>query len=120
MKRMIGGGCVKDGLYYFQPSCTSIPFALHSTNSPYQWHCHLGHPLPVNLKHLVPSLPTFSSFNCETCELSKLHRVTFKLRNDDPCLHPFELVHSNVWGPTHIASLCGTRYLSLLLMIIHV
>jgi hypothetical protein len=34
-KRMIGGGFVKDGLYYFQPSSTSIPSALHSTNSPY-------------------------------------------------------------------------------------
>uniref|UniRef100_A0A2N9HX62 Retrotransposon Copia-like N-terminal domain-containing protein n=1 Tax=Fagus sylvatica TaxID=28930 RepID=A0A2N9HX62_FAGSY len=32
-KRMIGGGFVKDGLYYFQPSSTSIPSALHSTNS---------------------------------------------------------------------------------------
>ena len=52
----------------------------------------------VNLKHLVHSLPTFSSFNCETCELSKYHRATFKLHNDDPCLHPFEQVHFDVWG----------------------
>ena len=35
-KMMIGGGFVKDGLYYFQPSPTSVPFALHSINSPYQ------------------------------------------------------------------------------------
>jgi hypothetical protein len=34
-KRMIGGGFVKDGLNYFQPSRTSVPSALHSTNSPY-------------------------------------------------------------------------------------
>jgi hypothetical protein len=79
-KMMIGGGFVKDGLYYFQPSSTSIPSALHSTTSPYQWHCRLGHPLSINLKHLVPSLPTSFSFNCETCELSKHHRATFKLR----------------------------------------
>uniref|UniRef100_A0A2N9GF06 Integrase catalytic domain-containing protein n=1 Tax=Fagus sylvatica TaxID=28930 RepID=A0A2N9GF06_FAGSY len=46
-KRMIGGGFVKDGLYYFQPSSTSIPSALHSTNSPYQWHCRLGHPSSI-------------------------------------------------------------------------
>jgi hypothetical protein len=76
-KRLIGGGFVKDGLYYFQPSHTSVPSALHSTNSPYEWHCRLGH-------------------NCETCELSKHHKATFKLRNDDPCLHPFELVHFDV------------------------
>jgi hypothetical protein len=59
---------------------------------------------------LVPSLPTFSSFNCETCELSKHHRATFKLRNDDPCLHPFEMVHSDVWGPAHTTGLGGVRY----------
>uniref|UniRef100_A0A2N9HHL8 Integrase catalytic domain-containing protein n=1 Tax=Fagus sylvatica TaxID=28930 RepID=A0A2N9HHL8_FAGSY len=109
-KRMIGGGFVKDGLYYFQPSSTSIPSALHSTNSPYQWHCRLGHPSSVNLKHLVPTLPTFSNFNCETCELSKHHRATFKLRTDDPCLHPFELVHSDIWGPARTTGLCDARY----------
>jgi transposase InsO family protein len=109
-KRMIGGGFVKDGLYYFQPSSTSVPSALHSTNSPYQWHCRLGHPSSVNLKHLVPTLPTFSSFNCETCELSKHHRATFKLRTDDPCLHPFELVHSDIWGPARTTGLCDARY----------
>uniref|UniRef100_A0A2N9EN83 Integrase catalytic domain-containing protein n=1 Tax=Fagus sylvatica TaxID=28930 RepID=A0A2N9EN83_FAGSY len=109
-KRMIGGGFVKDGLYYFQPSRTSIPSALHSTNSPYQWHCRLGHPSSVNLKHLVPTLPTFSNFNCETCELSKHHRATFKLRTDDPCLHPFELVHSDIWGPARTTGLCDARY----------
>jgi hypothetical protein len=43
MKRMIGGGFVKNGLYYFQPSRTSVPFALHSTNSPYRGHCSLAH-----------------------------------------------------------------------------
>jgi hypothetical protein len=109
-KRMIGGGFVKDGLYYFQPSSTSIPSALHSTNSPYQWHCRLGHPSSVNLKHLVPILPTFSNFNCETCELSKHHRATFKLCTDDPCLHPFELVHSDIWGPARTTGLCDARY----------
>uniref|UniRef100_A0A2N9EKK0 Integrase catalytic domain-containing protein n=1 Tax=Fagus sylvatica TaxID=28930 RepID=A0A2N9EKK0_FAGSY len=109
-KRMIGEGFVKDRLYYFQPSSTSIPSALHSTNSPYQWHCRLGHPSSVNLKHLVPTLPTFSNFNCETCELSKHHRATFKLRTDDPCLHLFELVHSDIWGPARTTGLCDARY----------
>uniref|UniRef100_A0A2N9I442 Integrase catalytic domain-containing protein n=1 Tax=Fagus sylvatica TaxID=28930 RepID=A0A2N9I442_FAGSY len=110
-KMMIGGGFVKDGLYYFQPSSTSIPSALHSTNSPYQWHCRLGHPSSVNLKHLVPTLPTFSNFNCETCELSKHHRATFKLRTDDPCLHPFELVHSDIWGPARTTDSAFQQFL---------
>ena len=73
-------------------------------------HCRLRHPSLVNLKHLVPSLPIFSSFNCDTCELSKHQRATFKLRNDDPCLHPFELVHSDVWGPARTTGLCDACY----------
>uniref|UniRef100_A0A2N9EUA1 phosphoenolpyruvate carboxykinase (ATP) n=1 Tax=Fagus sylvatica TaxID=28930 RepID=A0A2N9EUA1_FAGSY len=109
-KRTIGGGFEKDGLYYFRPFHTSIPSALRSSVSPYQWHCRLGHPSFLNLQKLVPSLSDFSSFNCETCELSKHHRATFKLRNDEPCLHPFELVHSDVWGPARTTGLCGARY----------
>jgi hypothetical protein len=109
-KRTIGGGFEKDGLYYFRPFHTSIPSALRSSVSPYQWHCRLRHPSFLNLQKLVPSLSDFSSFNCETCELNKHHRTTFKLRNDEPCLHPFELVHSDVWGPAHTTGLCGARY----------
>jgi transposase InsO family protein len=109
-KRTIGGGFEKDGLYYFRPFHTSIPSALRSSVSPYQWHCRLGHPSSLNLQKLVPSLSDFSSFNCETCELSKHHRATFKLRNDEPCLHPFALVHSDVWGPARTTGLCGARY----------
>jgi hypothetical protein len=73
-KRMIGGEFVKDGtlllptISHFGSICS--PFHKFS-----QWHCCLGHPSSVNLKHLVPSLPIFSSFNCETCELSKHHRA---------------------------------------------
>uniref|UniRef100_A0A2N9H562 Uncharacterized protein n=1 Tax=Fagus sylvatica TaxID=28930 RepID=A0A2N9H562_FAGSY len=77
-KRTIGGGFEKDGLYYFRLFHTSIPSALRSSVSPYQWHCRLGHP-----------------------------SATFKLRNDEPCLHPFELVHSDVWGPACTTGLCG-------------
>jgi hypothetical protein len=79
-KRMISGGIEKDRLY-FRPFHTSIPSALRSSVSPNQWHCRLGHPSSLNLQQLVPSLSDFSSFNCETCELSKHHRATFKLRN---------------------------------------
>jgi hypothetical protein len=41
-KMMIEREFVKDGLYYFQSSSTSAPFALHSSASPYRWHSILG------------------------------------------------------------------------------
>ena len=106
-KRTIGGGYEKDGLYFFQES---PPLALHSTASPFQWHCRLGHPSSANLRQIVPSLPNFSTFNCETCELSKHRRVSFPLRNNPPCVKPFELIHSDIWGPSRTTGLCGSKY----------
>ena len=112
-KRMIGGGYEKNGLYYLQEQQqqqSSSPSALHSTVTPYQWHCRLGHPSSANLRKLVPSLPSFSPFNCDTCELSKHRRVSFPLRTESPCVEPFALVHSDIWGPSRTTSLCGARY----------
>ncbi|KAH7844255.1 hypothetical protein Vadar_026123 [Vaccinium darrowii] len=54
-KRMIGGGYEKNGLYYLQEQQqqqSSSHSALHSTVTPYQWHCRLGHPSSANLRHV--------------------------------------------------------------------
>jgi hypothetical protein len=41
---------------------------------------------------------------CEACQLSKHHRVSFPSRVVRRVSSPFELVHSDVWGPINIAS----------------
>jgi len=50
-----------------------------------------------------------SSLGCESCELGKYHRVTFKSRVISRNF-AFELVNSNVWGPSHVPSIKGFRY----------
>jgi hypothetical protein len=42
--------------------------------------------------------------SCEACQLSKRYRVSFPSRVVSRVSHPFELVHSNVWGSINIAS----------------
>ncbi|RDX99335.1 hypothetical protein CR513_17622, partial [Mucuna pruriens] len=38
------------------------------------------------------------SFKCDICQFSKHHRATFSLSNNKS-LEPFDLIHSDVWGP---------------------
>jgi hypothetical protein len=45
-----------------------------------------------------------SKFQCETCELSKHHCVSFSpsINKSDA---PFVLIHTDVWGPSRVVSL---------------
>ena len=64
------------------------------------WHKRLGHASFGYLKKLFPSLffsLDVSSFQCDTCELAKSHRVPFPL-SSNKSLGTFSLVHSDVWG----------------------
>ena len=109
-RRTIGVGHESDGLYYFDGAPTSTPTACPATVSPHQIHCRLGHPSLANLKLLVPSLSNLSTLECESCQLGKHHRVQFAPRVNKRVSSPFELVHSDVWGPHRILSVRGFRY----------
>ncbi|KAI5340008.1 hypothetical protein L3X38_019282 [Prunus dulcis] len=70
------------------------------------WHRRLGHPSFGYLRRLFPSLFCScdeSSFKCETCILAKSHRTMFPLSNSKAA-KPFDLVHSDVWGPARVTS----------------
>ena len=46
----------------------------------------------------------------ESCQLGKHTRVLFPKRLDQRTKSPFEVVHTNVWGPSRIESTLGFRY----------
>nr|CAN83332.1 hypothetical protein VITISV_025235 [Vitis vinifera] len=75
------------------------------------WHRRLGHASFGYLKKLFPSLfskSDISGFRCDICELAKSHRVSFPLiLNKSP--FPFMVIHSDVWGPSKVPSLSGSR-----------
>ena len=76
------------------------------------WHRRLGHASFGYLKRLFPSLFAkfdVSSFRCEVCELAKSHRASFPLTlNKSPV--PFMILHSDVWGPSKVTTLGGSRW----------
>ncbi|XP_077249080.1 uncharacterized protein LOC143888508 [Tasmannia lanceolata] len=105
--KTIGTGREVDGLYRLDCKTST---ALHSSVDTFQWHCRLGHPSLQRLQktHLV--LVPFSPFQCESCELGKHHRVSFPSRVISRVSSSFELVHSDVWGPSRVASSTGFKY----------
>ena len=71
-------------------------------------HCRLGHPSLHNLQLMVPSLSDLQKL--EPCQLGKHHRSTFVHRVVSRVLHPFALVHTDVWGPSPVPLKLGFRY----------
>lgn len=78
------------------------------------WHNRLAHPHETILKRLVSrfQLPTTSnklSPVCEPCQLGKSHRLPL-LHSHISSTKPFELLYSDVWGPSPLFSINGNRY----------
>ena len=78
--------------------------------TPFELHRRLGHPSLSLLKKLYHRFSSLSSFNCESYQYAKLPRVHLSPRVNKRPSAPFELVHSNVWGPCPIMSHTGFKY----------
>ena len=76
------------------------------------WHARLGH---ANFQYLCGLFPPLNkackdfNFQCVVCELSKHTRTSYI-----PRMHrapsAFDLIHSNVWGPSPVIALSHHRY----------
>ncbi|KAL0408303.1 UNVERIFIED_CONTAM: Retrovirus-related Pol polyprotein from transposon TNT 1-94 [Sesamum radiatum] len=74
------------------------------------WHKRLGHPSYKVLKR-VPNLKikVKNVEVCTICPLAKQHRLAFPCSSS--CTSkPFELIHIDIWGPYHQASLTNCHY----------
>ena len=108
-KRIIGRGHEPKGIYILD---TEVPksVAYSRVVTPFESHCRLSHPSLSLLKKLYPQFSSLSSLNCESCQYAKLHRVHLSPRVDKRASAPFELVHSNVYGPCPVMSPTGFKY----------
>lgn len=76
------------------------------------WHHRLGHPNFIYLKKLMPHLftnVTVSSLRCDSCILSKQTKSSYLPKPYRPSC-PFNLVHSDIWGPSRVANINGSRW----------
>ena len=75
------------------------------------WHYRLGHPNFMYLRKLFPTLINKNKKfpNCEVCQLSKHTRNSFPAHKYKPT-QPFSMVHSDVWGPSRVKNITGSRW----------
>ncbi|RVW13553.1 Retrovirus-related Pol polyprotein from transposon TNT 1-94 [Vitis vinifera] len=106
--KTIGVGRESQGLYHL--TSDSSPAVCISIDAPLLIHNRLGHPSLSKFQKMVPRFSTLSSLPCESCQLGKHTRVSFPKRLNNRAKSPFELVHTDVWGPCRIASTLGFQY----------
>ena len=84
-----------------------------STSSLALWHSRLGHASISRVKQLVSRglLGSVSnkSFDCMPCQFGKQNALPFN-NNVSHALSSFDLIHSDVWGPSPISTPGGSRY----------
>ena len=98
---------------FLAPSNTEINYA----NSIWRlWHCRLGHPHTSNLNSLFSSYvlnkldhKSIIDKTCESCALAKASTLPF-YRSLNHASSAFDIVHSDVWGPTRVGSLTKKHY----------
>ena len=75
-------------------------------------HYRMGHPAFSTLKILFPSLfknLDIRQFHYDVCEFAKHICAIFPASNNR-CHTPFELIHSDIWGPSLIPNVSGARW----------
>ncbi|RVW15111.1 Retrovirus-related Pol polyprotein from transposon TNT 1-94 [Vitis vinifera] len=106
--KTIGIGRESQGLYHL--TSDSSPAVCIFTDAPLLIHNRLGHPSLSKFQMMVPRFSTLSSLPCESCQLGKHTRVSFPKRLNNRAKSPFELAHTDVWGPCRTASTLGFQY----------
>ena len=106
--RTIGIGREFQGLFHLNSSssftvCTSM-------DTPLLIHSRLGHPNISKFRVMVPRFSSPSSIECESRQLGKHARVSFPKSLNQRTKSSFELVHTNVWGPSRTEFTLGFWY----------
>jgi len=86
----------------------------HSSSSFYLWHAILGHVSSSRIRYLVSTgalenLKTCDISDCSGCKLVKFSALPFN-QSIYVSSSPFNLIHSDVWGPSPIVIKGGSRY----------
>ena len=101
-------------LYMTSSPRDTIAVAEASTNTNL-WHRRLGHMSEKGMKMLLsrkklPELKSIDFDMCESCILGKEKKVSFLKTGRTLKVEKLELVHTDLWGPSSVASLGGSRH----------
>ncbi|KAG8495625.1 hypothetical protein CXB51_013396 [Gossypium anomalum] len=116
-------GRIHDGLYRFDlsraGSCevgSPLLCNVQTHSSLDLWHSRLGHPCSNVLTRVlrscnVPCKNNGLPLRCTPCKIGKSHKLPFT-SSKTVYSNPFELVTSDVWGPSHVLSSRYSYYVS--------
>ena len=112
--RVLAHGKKTGTLYMTSSPRDTIAVAYASTDTSL-WHRRLGHMSEKGMKMLLlkgklPELKSIDFDMCESCILGKQKNVNFLKTGRTLKAEKLELVHINLWGPSSVASLGGSRY----------
>ncbi|PKU62451.1 Retrovirus-related Pol polyprotein from transposon TNT 1-94 [Dendrobium catenatum] len=116
-RRPLLRGNLHEGLYKIPKPQAATPTALHASNiTGNVWHDRLGHPhwqiFSILSRHIPDIKTNFNTLPCISCSVAKSHKIAFN-RTISTSKFPFELIHTDIWGPAPIPSLDGFRYYAL-------
>ena len=111
--KILGRGTERGGLYYVdEETHKGHTLLTHGSNEQqmWMWHRRLGHPSLGYLKRLFPLFNNSNqTLNCEACVLAKSHKQSY-FPSMSRSNKPFDLIHSDVWGPAPIFHTHGLSY----------
>ena len=95
------------------PVSIAAAAAVSSTPSLALWHARLGHASSSRVQQLASrgllgSVST-ENFDCVSCQLGKQPALPFNT-SESISTDIFDLIHSDVWGPSSVSSIGGSRY----------
>ena len=96
------------------PVSVAAAAAVSSIPSLALWHASLGHASSSRVQQLASrgllgSVST-ENFDCVSCQLEKQLALPFN-SSESISTDIFDLIHSDVWGPSSVSSIGGSRYL---------
>ncbi|GKE20087.1 retrovirus-related pol polyprotein from transposon TNT 1-94, partial [Tanacetum coccineum] len=112
---VVARGNKRRSLYMVEIPSDGINAAIDGRGNATLWHQRLGHMSEKGMKILaskgrIPDLQKNVVGFCEPCVLGKQKKVSFVMFGNTRKLQRLDLVHTNVYGPTTVASLSGSRY----------
>ncbi|GJT67256.1 retrovirus-related pol polyprotein from transposon TNT 1-94 [Tanacetum coccineum] len=112
---VVAHGNKRGSLYLVEVPSNGINAAIDGRGNATLWHQRLGHMSEKGMNILaskgrIPDLQKAVVGFCEPCVLGKQKKVSFVKSGNTRKLQRLELVHTNVYDPTSVASIGGSRY----------